>query len=217
MLLLSRPIDSANSVSPPPPHRSDDSPAQSGLVAGPSPRDAGFFRSTLAPLRRYVARLVGCETEAQDIVQDAQTRVFAVMQRAEVTHPRALLYTTARHLAIDELKHRSRAPFRDRPDAAELTPGRQPGIEETVMAREEWGLLQQAIAELAPECRAVLLLRTVEGLSHGEISRRLGVPRKTVEKRLYRAIRQLHASRQAQAGIRSPLVPLPDQRRSAAH
>ncbi len=138
------------------------------------------------------------------------------MQRQHVAHPRALLYTTARHLAIDELKHRARSPFRDYPGAAAIAPGALPGVEETVMAREEWGLLQQAIAGLAPECRTVLLLRTVEGLSHEEISHRLSVPRKTVEKRLYRAIRLLQACRQAQSGARNPLVPLPVKRRTAA-
>lgn len=164
-----------------------------------------------------MARLVGCETEAQDIVQDAQAKVHAAMQRQQVRHPRALLYTTARHLAIDEIKHRARSPFRDEPVAAENAPGCLPGVEETVMAREEWGLLQQAIAGLTPECRAVLLLRTIEGLSHEEISLRLSVPRKTVEKRLYRAVHLLHATRQAQVGTHQPLVPLPDHRRTAAH
>lgn len=178
---------------------------------------ADFFRTTLAPLRRYVARMVGCEAEAKDIVQDAQARVHAVMQRQEVAHPHALLYTTARHLAIDELKHRARSPFRDEPAAEESAPCGLPSVEDTVMAREEWTLLQQAIAGLTQECRDVLLLRTVEGLSHEEISRRLSVPRKTVEKRLYRAVRLLHAARQAHDGNGHSLVPMPSHRRTAAN
>ncbi len=28
---------------------------------------AGFYRATLAPLRRYLAGLIGCRTEAQDL------------------------------------------------------------------------------------------------------------------------------------------------------
>ncbi len=203
-------------MSPPSSELPDGSPAHLPPSTGASSRHADFFRTTLAPLRRYVARLVGCETEAQDIVQDAQARVHAVMQREQVAYPHALLYTTARHLAIDQLKHRARSPFRDEPTAEESATCRLPGVEETVMAREEWSLLQQAIAALTPECRDVLLLRTVEGLSHEEISRRLSVPRKTVEKRLYRAVRLLHATRQAHVGQGPLLVPMTDHRRTAA-
>jgi len=51
--------------------------------------------------------------------------------------------------------------------------------------------LSEAIAELTPEHRAVILLREVEGLSYEEISRVLDCPKGTVMSRLHYARRQL--------------------------
>jgi RNA polymerase sigma-70 factor (ECF subfamily) len=53
--------------------------------------------------------------------------------------------------------------------------------------------IRQAVAELTPEHRAVILLREVEGLSYEEISRALECPKGTVMSRLHYARRQLQA------------------------
>jgi RNA polymerase sigma-70 factor (ECF subfamily) len=151
---------------------------------------AAFFRATLAPLQRYLSRLIGSRDEAQDIAQDAYRRVFSVMRERAIEHPRALLYTTARHLALDELKHRSRSPFEHASVDRALCAA--PGIEAMVMAREEAALLEAAIHRLPEECRAVLLLRTGEQLTHREVAARLGLTPKQAEKRLHRAVRLLH-------------------------
>jgi RNA polymerase sigma-70 factor (ECF subfamily) len=62
------------------------------------------------------------------------------------------------------------------------------------MARQELALLEQAIAELPAGCRAVLLLRKIELLSHREIADRLGIAISTVEKQHARALRLLRAA-----------------------
>jgi RNA polymerase sigma-70 factor (ECF subfamily) len=55
-------------------------------------------------------------------------------------------------------------------------------------------LLEEAIAELPEGCRAVLLLRKVELLSHREIADRLGIAVSTVEKQHARALRLLRSA-----------------------
>ena len=180
-----------HSLSPSPPESAGDPP---GPVSPKPPTGTGdygaFFRATLAPLRRYLTRLVGSREEAQDIAQDAYAKVYTAMNERAIEHPRALLYTTARHLAIDELKHRGRSPFREAP--VDATPSSSPGIEAIVMAREEAVLLEHAINRLPEECRAVLLLRTGEHLTHEQVAARLGLTKKQAEKRLHRAVRLLH-------------------------
>jgi RNA polymerase sigma-70 factor (ECF subfamily) len=52
-------------------------------------------------------------------------------------------------------------------------------------------LVGQALAELAPDLRQVVLLREAEGLGYDEIARRTGVPLNTVRTRLRRARLQL--------------------------
>lgn len=159
------------------------------------PRDfATLYRATLAPLRRYLARLLGNTTEAQDVAHDAYLRVYPSVENRSAEKPEALLYVTARRLAINRLKRRSISPHSPAGVALETTASASPGVPQQVMARQELALLEQAVAELPAGCRAVLLLRKVELLSHREIADRLGIAVSTVEKQHARALRLLRAA-----------------------
>lgn len=161
------------------------------------PRDfTSLYKATIAPLRRYLTRLLGNTSEAQDIAHDAYMRVFPDPQKPNPEHqqPEAVLYTTARRLAINRLKRRSISPIA--PDAAafDTAASSSPGVAQQVMAKQELKLLEEAIAQLPEGCRTVLLLRKVELLSHREIAERLGIAISTVEKQHVRALRLLRAA-----------------------
>jgi RNA polymerase sigma-70 factor (ECF subfamily) len=69
-----------------------------------------LYRATLAPLRRYLTRLLGNSSEAQDVAHDAYMRVYPSLADKSARRPAALLYTAARRLAINRLKRRSISP-----------------------------------------------------------------------------------------------------------
>ena len=164
------------------------------MTEDPHRRDfTSLYRSTVGPLRRYLARLLGNETEAQDVAHDAYLRVYPGVEDNKVEKPEALLYVTARRLAINRLKRRSISPIGTVELSDDAAAGAPP-VEQQVMARQELSLLQQAIAGLPEGCRAVLLLRKVELLSHREIADRLGIAVSTVEKQRARALRLLRAA-----------------------
>ncbi|MDB6113243.1 MAG: polymerase, sigma-24 subunit, subfamily [Lacunisphaera sp.] len=156
-----------------------------------------LYRATLAPLRRYLARLLGSSTEAQDVAHDAYSKVYKTMADKPVSQPQGLLFTTARNLAINQLRRRDRSPVQSASaDIIELAPTQAPGVVREVMARQEWAATEAAIARLPLGCRAVFLLCRFEGLTHPEAAARLGISRKTVEKQHARALRLLRASLQ---------------------
>jgi RNA polymerase sigma-70 factor (ECF subfamily) len=155
---------------------------------------ATLYRSTIAPLRRYLTRLLGNTTEAQDIAHDAYVRVYPTIEKTTTIQPEAVLYTTARRLAINRLKRRSISPIGTETAPLETAASATPGVAQQVMARQEMKLLEAAIANLPEGCRTVLLLRKVELLSHREIAERLGVAISTVEKQHARALRLLRAA-----------------------
>lgn len=155
-----------------------------------------FYRRTLAPLRRYVARILGDRTEAQDIAHDAYSRVYRTMAEKEIEHPKGLLFTTARNLAINQLHRRRNAPVQNDENVIELAASATPGVASIVMARQEWAATEAAIHRLPLGCRAVLLLCRFENLTHREAAGRLGISPKTVEKQHARALRLLRASLQ---------------------
>ncbi len=165
------------------------------------PRDfATLYRSTIGPLRRYLARLLGNTAEAQDVAHDAYLRLYPREGVKPPEKPEALLYTAARRLAINRLKRRSISPIAREALDLDTAASSTPGVAQQVMARQELGLLEQAIAELPPGCRHVLILRKVELLSHQEISDRLGIAVSTVEKQHARALRLLRAALPAEFG-----------------
>lgn len=153
-----------------------------------------LYRTTLHPLRRYLTRLLGNESEAQDIAHDAYMRVYPKIEDASAKQPEALLYTTARNLAYNRLRRRNISPI----SPAEIDPthsaANEPGVVQQVIARQEWARLEQAIADLPPGCRNVLLLRKLELLSHQAIADRLGIAVSTVEKQHARALRLLRTA-----------------------
>jgi len=162
----------------------------------PQPRgdfDA-LYRHTVAPLRRYLTRLLGNPSEAQDVAHDAYLRVYPTVEQRPPEKPEALLYVTARRLAINRLKRRSISPIGTSEFIPETAASPAPDVAQQVMARQELSLLQNAIAELPEGCRTVLLLRKVELLSHREIADRLGIAISTVEKQHARALRLLRAA-----------------------
>lgn len=154
----------------------------------------GLYRATVAPLRRYLSRILGNTTEAQDVAHDAYLRVYPAISKTQAEKPEALLYVTARRLAINRLRRRSISPVSSDAPNLDTAASARPGVPQEVMARQELQLLESAIAKLPEGCRTVLLLRKVELLSHREIADRLGIAISTVEKQHARALRLLRAA-----------------------
>lgn len=159
-----------------------------------SGRFASLYRETVEPLRRYLTRVLGNASEAQDLAHDAYLRVRPSIETDAARNPEALLYTTARRLAFNQLKRRRIAPFATAPSPVEFAPSSEPGVVQQVMARQELDRLEHAIAALPEGCRTVFLLRKLELLSHREIADRLGITVSTVEKQHARALRLLRTA-----------------------
>ena len=140
------------------------------------------FRQQVRWLERLARRLSG--QAGHDLAQETWARKLAAETQAEARHPRALLATIARRIAIDESrKLRVRGgpalAFDDLPEHA--APWTSPDQETTL-------LLKQVILGLPPLYRDVFILNRFVGLTYAEIARRLGVSVKTIEYRMSRAL-----------------------------
>ncbi len=70
-----------------------------------------WYREDRGRVLATVVRLVGALGRAEEIVQEAWLRALEHWPRSGVPDsPRAWLLTTARHLAVDELRRRARGP-----------------------------------------------------------------------------------------------------------
>lgn len=140
-------------------------------------------------LTGYLTRRLGSAGEARDVVHDTYLRLQRVESVPDVRNPRAYLYRVADNIALDRLRAEGRR--RGRFVAAELgedRPSAAPSAEEVLTQRQRVRLLSDAIDELSPRQREVFLMHKFDGLSHTEISRRLGITRSMVEKHVMRAL-----------------------------
>ncbi len=134
-------------------------------------------------LRRYALLLIGDPAEADDLVQEALTRVL-VHTRAwkPVRDLRAYLFTTLHNVFVDG--HRRRRMLRDDIPVDSLA-GRL-ATPPSQMDRLELRDLAKALGKLPTEQRQVVLLIGLEGMSYRDAAQVLGVPIGTVMSRLSR-------------------------------
>lgn len=142
--------------------------------------------------------------DALDVVQDTFTKAYQSLDRFKGESSfYTWLYRITLNQCIDQQRRSARMP--SAPLESAETPEESPTVNaaradaerddplQRVHESEIGQRIRQAISELTPEHRAVILLREVEGLSYEEISRALECPKGTVMSRLHYARRQLQA------------------------
>lgn len=138
---------------------------------------------------RLIRRLVGNPSAAEDLVQDVFVNVLRSSHDQQVDNAQAYLSRCATNVALDHLRReRSRARYASSDELSGDEVCAAPLQDDVVQGRQELELLRRAIEELPPICKAVFLLSRDHGLTMREISERLGISPKTVEKHIQRAM-----------------------------
>ena len=132
-------------------------------------------------LMPYVGRV--CGAIALDRGDDAMQETFiAVLRNLRTLREPAALHGWVRRIAVREAIRVARGGREDPvdPDVLLNTPVAPVDVATVVDVRS-------TLAHLAPEQRAILVLRDVDGLSESEAARFLGIAEGTVKSRLHRA------------------------------
>lgn len=151
----------------------------SASPSAPSPLEA-LFRRHYHWLAAALRRRYGPEA-AEDLVQETYLKLAKGQRAQDIRHPRALLMQIARNAATD---HHRRTRREITTDAA--PPDLESASSEPLQQRAL--LLKQIVLALPPKLRDVFVLSLVEGLTHQEIARLLGISVKTVEWRMRKAL-----------------------------
>jgi len=160
-----------------------------------APLDQWFAEEILpheAVLTRYLARVWGKPADIGDLRQDIYVRVYAGAAQQRPHNPKAFLFATARNLMTDRLRRGRIVSIDFTQDLESLDVLiDQVSPEQRLSARQELRRLSDALDALPNNCRDVIWLRRVEGLSQQETARRLGMKEGTVESHLSRGVRAL--------------------------
>lgn len=155
---------------------------------------AGDEEAFRALVERYKKRaywvaynLVGDEDDARDIAQEAFIRVFKSIRTFDLRYKfYTWLYRIVTNLGVDALRKRGgqkRVSIEDVGDIRSSEIGPHDGLERAEL-RER---VAEALEDLPPQYRAVMVLREIEGFSSREIADMVGSTHATVRWRLHRA------------------------------
>jgi len=168
--------------------------------------DREAFRELVERYQRKIAALalgmLRNREDALDIVQETFTKAYQSLDRFKGDAAfYTWVYRIAYNLCVDHQRRVTKQPQlsldTDEPGQAPsvaISDGPRPDQPFDRARNAEIGRrVQEAIRELTPDHRAVILLRELEGLSYEEISQVLECPKGTVMSRLHYARRQLQA------------------------
>lgn len=122
---------------------------------------------------------------AEEIVQDLFVNLWEKRGSLRVTNLSGYLFVAVRNRVIDHYKQRL---FSDLETVDDFTAPDYP-----LFLDELENELKQAVGRLPDKTREIFMLNRLEGKSVSEISRKLNLPRRTVEYHITQGLRQLKA------------------------
>lgn len=144
-------------------------------------------------------RMLGYET-AEEVVQEVFLTLWRKADRFEPERGSlsTWLLTVTRHRAIDEIRHRRRRQGQNSPSLdlsiLKIIPDKAPGPEERAQSETQSIIVANALSEIPPEQREVILLAYFEGLTQSQIASQLDLPLGTVKKRVRLGLQKLKRS-----------------------
>jgi RNA polymerase sigma-70 factor (ECF subfamily) len=180
-----------------PPRAAPDPPApdETFLLARARQGELSAFEEVVRRYQRRVyataLRIVRSHDVADDVAQEAFVKAWRALDRFDTSRPFGpWVCRIAANLAVNHVRS-PRAREEGLPDGHLETPAGAADPLGQVLEQEAARVLDEAVAALPLEQRAVFVLRAVEEMSYDEIAEALGLQPGTVMSRLFRARERL--------------------------
>jgi RNA polymerase sigma-70 factor (ECF subfamily) len=146
-----------------------------------------FLVDRYSDLKRRLARRLGSTDWAEDALHDTYLRLDRMETVGEVHDPGAYLLRAAFNIAMNRRRAEDRRLSAKDVDALLHIADDAPDALRIIAGRLDLMKLKQAMAELPPRRRAILLAARLDGLTRQQIADRFGISVSMVEKELKRA------------------------------
>jgi RNA polymerase sigma-70 factor (ECF subfamily) len=164
-----------------------------------------LYDGTIRTVLGLIRRIVGDPETAEEIALDVYTQVWrqAGSYSREKGSPMTWLIMLARSRAIDHVRSRARRSrdLESPIESASSFSHRDPNPEAAAITQNRSQMIQEVLAELAPEQLSVLQMAFFEGLGHIEISEKTGIPLGTIKSRIRSGMMRLRGLLEPQVGV----------------
>lgn len=135
----------------------------------------------------YLRSRLGSQ-EAEDVVQKTYLQLLRHTNLQEILNPVAYLFRAATNLAIDHVRKQRVETNHFQTDIdLDAFSSPCPSPETSVETSQLLAQVRDALADLPPLCRHAFILNRVDRLTHAEISAKLGISKKSVERYIIKA------------------------------
>jgi RNA polymerase sigma-70 factor (ECF subfamily) len=143
-------------------------------------------------LLRFIRRRVPASVDVEDLAQETYLRLLRARDLGDVRHPQAYLLRVASHVVSEWRDHQPPQEMFEAVDENLLTDDAAP--EFALEAELSQLLLEEALADVSPMTRAVVVLRFRENRKCKDIARDLQLTDRQVRRHLTRAFERLRKS-----------------------
>lgn len=155
------------------------------------------YRAHAGELERFAARQLRDHAAAADVVQETFVRAWRHAERydAGVASLRVWLFTIARNVVVDHVRHHRSRPGRptspeDLPAMAERAAGPSAGDAFSDDLVTSW-FVEEALGRLGPDQRRAIVETSVRGRPYAEVAAETGVPVGTLRSRVFYGLKNL--------------------------
>lgn len=153
---------------------------------------AEVFREFYAPLVRYARGITKQRVSAEDVVQEVFAKLWEDRQTITVkTSLKGLLYTMVRNRALNANRKKKNAAGNTPPQDIDDRQGGEPGADQKLSTKNLRKRLSEWIEKLSPRRKEAFVLSRYHGLSHSEIASIMDISKRTVDKHIELALREL--------------------------
>ncbi|WKK84332.1 sigma-70 family RNA polymerase sigma factor [Marivirga arenosa] len=144
-----------------------------------------LFSAHAKDLHNFLYYKYGDAFNPGDVVQEAFVKLWNNCASVPFEKAKSFLFTVAKNFILNEIdKSKTAQKF----SAIKPKSYTHENPEYLLEEQEYQNKLESAINELTEEMRVTFLLNRIEGKKHQEIADMLGISRKAVEKRIYKAL-----------------------------
>jgi RNA polymerase sigma factor (sigma-70 family) len=174
------------------------------MAADPPPSDddplLAVYLERRRNLVRFLAARAGSVAAAEDLAQELYFKLAGRDRSDEIGNPVALLYRMALNLMLDRARGEARSAARDtawrqvaRTEVGGVEVADEPPADEAAASAQRLRQLIAAVGDLPLQAGRAFRLHKLEGLSHAETARAMGLSVKAVEKHVSAALKALTA------------------------